>query len=133
MKLYYNFGTMEEEEPVIFKTISITIPLEMYDYLRRNPGINRSEIFREKVEEIRIRQVFQFEYQKFILETIVMFTVGLLVFFMLPFQYLFMMPFIFGSIAIVILFSALVVLARFKERMEWLNKGLKNSKRQENQ
>ena len=133
MKLYYNFGTMEEEEPVIFKTISITIPLEMYDYLRRNPGINRSEIFREKVEEIRIKQKFQFEYQVFILQTIMVFTIGFLVFFLLPFQYMFLMPIIFGSIAIIILFSALIVLARYKERIECLNKGLKNLKKRENQ
>jgi len=121
------------EEETNYKTISITIPIEMYDYLRRNPGINRSEAFREKVEEIRVKQKLQFEYQIFILQTIIVVTIGLLIFFMLPLKYLFMMPFIFGSIAIIILFSALVVLARFKERMEWLNKGLKNSKSQGNQ
>jgi len=121
------------EEETNYKTISITIPIEMYDYLRRNPGINRSEAFREKVEEIRVKQKLQFEYQIFILQTIIVVTIGLLIFFMLPLKYMFLMPFIFGGIAIVILFSALVVLARFKERMEWLNKGLKNSKSQGNQ
>ena len=121
------------EEETNYKTISITIPIEMYDYLRRNPGINRSEAFREKVEEIRVKQKFQFEYQIFILQTIIVVTIGLLIFFMLPLKYMFLMPFIFGGIAIVILFSALVVLARFKERMEWLNKESKNSKSQGNQ
>jgi len=121
------------EEETNYKTISITIPIEMYDYLRRNPGINRSEAFREKVEEIRVKQKLQFEYQIFILQTIIVVTIGLLIFFMLPLKYMFLMPFIFGGIAIVILFSALVVLARFKERMEWLNKESKNSKSQGNQ
>lgn len=47
------------------KQINLTIPDEQYEYLERNPGINRSELFRQKIRETRADQAIENDYKKF--------------------------------------------------------------------
>jgi len=96
--------------------ITVNIDNERYQYLQRNPGINRSKIFRDKVDEIRYGQLFYFDYQLFIMKIIVIFTVCFLLFFLLPIYLIPFLPFIFALLSLYILLDAIVIISKHQER-----------------
>jgi len=109
---------LEENTGTELKTISINVTKEMYDWLRRNPGINRSEVFREAIYEIQGRVTFQLEYQVFIIKVVIVVSTVLLLFLLLPAILLFTLPIIYTCLFIYLMLDALFLLGRYKERIE---------------
>ena len=109
---------LEEKTGTELKTISINVTKEMYDWLRRNPGINRSEVFREAIYEIQGRVTFQLEYQVFIIKVVIVVSTMLLLFLLLPAILMFTLPIIYTCLFIYLMLDALFLLGRYKERIE---------------
>ena len=66
------------------KQVNLTIPDDLYDYLERNPGINRSELYRQKIRETRANQAIENDYKKFQLVLIIVFASDLIVAILFP-------------------------------------------------
>jgi len=85
------------------KQINLTIPDDLYEFLERNPGINRSELYRQKIREIRANQAIENDLKKFQLFIIIIFSSDLL------FALLF--PFMISIIIILITFGCIILKA----------------------
>jgi hypothetical protein len=109
---------LEKKTGTELKTISINVTKDMYDWLRRNPGINRSEVFREAIYELQGRVTFQLEYQVFIIKVVIVISTAFLLFLLLPAVLLFILPIIYVCLFIYLMLDALFLLGRYRERLE---------------
>ena len=105
-----------EEKETSYRKITVVIPNEMYQWLERYPGINRSEVFRVAVTQIQLQQAFEFDYKKFVLRCVCAFAFLMSMLFLLPTRMLGYLPMVFALTFSYILIDAVLVMSRTKER-----------------
>jgi len=123
-----------EEDDVTRKFINVCVPEEMHTWLQRNPGINKSEVFRDAINEIRIEQGIKVDYFAFQLRVILISCLGILLYILWPRDFFWLLIFIYMFMLFWILFNVLLFTARYKEvKDQWKKFSQFNIRKQENQ
>jgi len=111
---------MEKED---FHIMSISVPDEMWQYLQKNPGINRSLIFRDKVNEIRTDESMRKSFFQFQCHIIFLTCLGVLLYFLWPRSYFIFLFIIYVAIVFWIMLKALFFSIEYNEVKEkWKNR-----------
>lgn len=111
---------MPEEKESSYHKITVVIPTEMYRWLERYPGINRSEVFRIAVTQIQLQHAFEFDYKRFVLRCVVAFAFLMSMLFLLPSNMIGYLPMVFALTFSYILIDAVLVMSRTKERERYV-------------
>jgi len=112
---------MEDEET--FHKITLSIPYDMWEYLQRNPGINRSLIFRDKVNEIRTEEAMKKSFLQFQCQIIFMACVGIVLYFFWPREFFVFLFLIYLVILFWIMLKALFYSIEYNEVVgKWNNR-----------